>query len=168
MFCKKMQNWFWGNMFAIFNKTKLQFENTLRFRGKNACLELTLYRTCINIVCHCSVLQEECWWNLPCKYPKKKMVLPSFNVACFTAFVTYGLYRKQKHSHFLCKLLSIFHIFLIFTRVCWYLDIFFFLSMNSKERKIKGILGWPTEFWMFYVHLCFFLPKLDLWFCFCF
>lgn len=99
-----------GNRFAIFIKTKSQFENTLRFREKKACLELTC--TCINIVCHCSVLQEECWWNCHVNIPRKKNVLPSFNVACFSAFVTYGLYRKQKHSHFLCKLLSIFSHFL--------------------------------------------------------
>lgn len=111
MCCKKLQNLILGNRFAIFIKTKSQFEN--RYRGKKACLELTCM--CINIVCHCSVLQEECWWNCHVNIPRKKNVLPSFNVACFSAFVTYGLYRKQKHSHFLCKLLSIFfHIFLIF------------------------------------------------------
>lgn len=119
-----------GNRFAIFIKT--QFENTLRFREKKACLELTC--TCINIVCHCSVLQEECWWNCHVNIPRKKNVLPSFNVACFSAFVTYGLYRKQKHSHFLCKLLSIFfHIFLIFYKgllISWY--IYFSLSLYEQ------------------------------------
>lgn len=124
-----------GNRFAIFIKTKSQFENTLRFREKKACLELTC--TCINIVCHCSVLQEECWWNCHVNIPMKKNVLPSFNVACFSAFVTYGLYRKQKHSHFLCKLLSIFSHFLNLLQGFVDILIFFFLSlsMNSKERK---------------------------------
>lgn len=127
-----------GNRFAIFIKTKSQFENTLRFREKKACLELTC--TCINIVCHCSVLQEECWWNCHVNIPMKKNVLPSFNVACFSAFVTYGLYRKQKHSHFLCKLLSIFSHFLNLLQGFVDILIFFFsLSLwTVKKGKNKG------------------------------
>lgn len=127
-----------GNRFAIFIKTKSQFENTLRFREKKACLELTC--TCINIVCHCSVLQEECWWNCHVNIPRKKNVLPSFNVACFSAFVTYGLYRKQKHSHFLCKLLSIFSHFLNLLQ--GFVDILIYIFSLSlwtvKKGKNKG------------------------------
>lgn len=75
--------------------------------------------------------------------------IPTFFVNCLAFF-----------SHFLNLLQGFVDILIFF---------FLSLSMNSKERKkTKGIIGWPTEFWMFYVHLCFFLPKLDLWFCFCF
>lgn len=123
-----------GNRFAIFIKTKSQFENTLRFREKKACLELTC--SCINIVCHCSVLQEECWWNCHVNIPRKKNVLPSFNVACFSAFVTYGLYRKQKHSHFLCKLLSIFSHFLNLLQ--GFVDILIYIFSLSLWTVKKG------------------------------
>lgn len=129
---------------------------------------LNWHCTCINIVCHCSLLQEECWWNLPCKYPKKKNVLPSFNVACFTAFVTYGLYRKQKHSHFLCKLLSIFHIFLIFTRVCWYLDIYFFSLYEQSRKENKGNIGLTYRILNVLCSLVFLFTKIRPVILFCF
>lgn len=75
--------------------------------------------------------------------------IPTFFVNCLAFF-----------SHFLNLLQGFVDILIDF----------FSLSLWTvkKGKKTKGIIGWPTEFWMFYVHLCFFLPKLDLWFCFCF
>lgn len=133
MCCKKLQNWFWETGLPYLLKPSHSLK-TLRFREKKACLELTC--TCINIVCHCSVLQEECWWNCHVNIPRKKNVLPSFNVACFSAFVTYGLYRKQKHSHFLCKLLSIFSHFLNLLQ--GFVDILIYIFSLSLWTVKKG------------------------------